>query len=166
MRAVLQRVSRASVEAGSERAGGIGPGLLVLIAAEKGDAPAQADWIARKIAELRIFEDDAGKMNRSVVEAGGSVLLVSQFTLAADCRKGRRPSFARAALPDEAKPLLARVREGLERAGLTVEEGRFGEHMKVELVNDGPVTIVLEKRPGQDQHGISSQRHEEHGERH
>ncbi len=132
------------------RVGEIGRGLLVLLAVEKGDTPAEAEWIARKVAELRIFEDDEGRMNRSVadLEPPGEVLLVSQFTLAADCRKGRRPSFAKAAQPEEAKPLLTCVKAGLEKAGLRVAEGRFGEHMHVSLVNDGPVTIVLEKRPG------------------
>ncbi len=153
MRAVLQRVVRASVDAvdaGGERAGAIGRGLLVLLAVEKGDTAAEAEWIARKTAELRVFEDDDHKMNRSVADLRppGEVLLVSQFTLAADCRKGRRPSFAKAAAPEEAKPLLARVKAGLEEAGLHVEEGRFGEHMHVSLVNDGPVTIILERRPG------------------
>ncbi len=146
MRAVLQRVCEASVAVESEAVAGIGPGLLVLLAVEKGDTEAQADWIARKIAELRIFEDDQGKMNKSVAEVGGSVLLVSQFTLAADCRKGRRPSFDRAAPPDEALPMLARVKSGIESRGLAVAEGRFGAHMKVSLVNDGPVTILLQQR--------------------
>ncbi|MHC5056574.1 MAG: D-aminoacyl-tRNA deacylase [Planctomycetota bacterium] len=151
MRAVLQRVLEASVDlADAERVGEIGRGLLVLLAVEKGDSPEEADWLARKIAELRIFEDETGRMNRSVaaLDPPGEVLLVSQFTLAADCRKGRRPSFAKAAQPEEAKPLLARVKAGLEEAGLEVKEGRFGEHMHVSLVNDGPVTIVLERRPG------------------
>lgn len=153
MRAVLQRVLKAAVDladAEGERAGEIGRGLLVLLAVEKGDTPAEAEWIARKAAELRIFEDAEGKMNRSVIDLDppGEVLLVSQFTLAADCRKGRRPSFAKAADPDEARPLLARVKVVFEEAGLQVEEGRFGEHMRVSLVNDGPVTIVLKKRPG------------------
>jgi D-tyrosyl-tRNA(Tyr) deacylase len=152
LRAVLQRVSQASVDVAgetSERASEIGCGLVVLLAIEKGDTAAEAEWMARKVSELRIFEDDEGKMNRSVadLEPPGEVLLVSQFTLAADCRKGRRPSFAKAAQPDEAKPLLARVKAGLERAGLKVKEGRFGEHMHVSLVNDGPVTIILERRP-------------------
>jgi len=152
LRAVLQRVLKASVDladADGERVGEIGRGLLVLLAVERGDSSEEAEWIARKIAELRIFEDESGRMNRSVADLApaGEVLLVSQFTLAADCRKGRRPSFAKAAQPDEAKPLLARVRAGLEKAGLKVAEGRFGEHMHVSLVNDGPVTIVLEKRP-------------------
>jgi D-tyrosyl-tRNA(Tyr) deacylase len=144
MRAVLQRVARASVSVEGARLGEIGAGLVVLLAVEKGDLEADADWTARKIAELRIFEDEARKMNRSVVEAGGAVLLISQFTLAADCRKGRRPSFDRAAPPEEARPLIARVRSSLEGAGLLVAEGRFGATMAVELVNDGPVTIVLE----------------------
>ena len=146
MRAVLQRVSRASVEVKGERVAQTGAGLLVFIAVEKGDTLAEADWMAGKIAELRIFEDDAWKMNRSVSDLGGEILLVSQFTLAADCRKGRRPSFDGAAAPEDAKPLIARVRSTLEAAGLTVREGAFGKYMKVELVNDGPVTIVLERR--------------------
>jgi D-tyrosyl-tRNA(Tyr) deacylase len=150
MRAVLQRVTRASVEVGEECVARIGPGLVCLLAVEKGDTGLSADWTARKIAEMRILADDEGKMNRSVAETGGSVLLVSQFTLAADCRKGRRPSFDRAAPPEEAKPLIARVREGLEAAGLEVREGRFGEHMALSLVNDGPVTVVLERGPGKD----------------
>jgi len=130
-----------------ERVGEIGPGLAVLLAVEKGDTPSQAEWMARKIAELRIFEDSQGKMNRSVADLDppGEVLLVSQFTLAADCRKGRRPSFVKAAPPEKAKPLLARVKAHLEEAGLRVAEGRFGEHMRVSLVNDGPVTIILER---------------------
>lgn len=148
MRAVLQRVSEASVTVDAETVSEIGAGLLVLLAVEKGDTAAEADWIANKIADLRVFEDEHDKMNRSVADAGGSVLLVSQFTLAADCRKGRRPSFDRAAPPDEAIPMLARVKQALESRGLTVAEGRFGKHMEVRLVNDGPVTISLERRPG------------------
>ena len=147
MRAVLQRVSEASVTVDAETVSEIGAGLLVLLAVEKGDTAAEADWIANKIADLRVFEDEHDKMNRSVADAGGSVLLVSQFTLAADCRKGRRPSFDRAAPPDDAVPMLARVRAGLESRGLTVAEGRFGAHMRVSLVNDGPVTILLERLP-------------------
>ena len=148
MRAVLQRVSEASVTVDAETVSEIGAGLLVLLAVEKGDTAAEADWIANKIADLRVFEDEHDKMNRSVADAGGSVLLVSQFTLAADCRKGRRPSFDRAAPPDEAIPMLARVKQALESRGLTDAEGRFGKHMEVRLVNDGPVTISLERRPG------------------
>jgi len=152
LRAVLQRVSKASVDLPGEppqRVGEIGPGLAVLLAVEKGDTPGQAEWMARKIAELRIFEDSQGKMNRSVADLDppGEVLLVSQFTLAADCRKGRRPSFVNAAPPEEARPILARVKTVLEEAVLRVAEGSFGEHMHVSLVNDGPVTIVLEKPP-------------------
>ena len=146
MRAVLQRVSRASVEVKDDRVAETGAGLLVFIAVEKGDTLGEADWMARKIAELRVFEDDAWKMNRSVTDVGGEILLVSQFTLAADCRKGRRPSFDGAAAPEEARPLIARVRSTLEAGGLVVREGAFGSHMKIELVNDGPVTIVLERR--------------------
>jgi D-tyrosyl-tRNA(Tyr) deacylase len=148
MRAVLQRVIRASVAVGAETISSIARGLVVLLAVEKGDTQSEAEWIAEKTAELRIFEDGERKMNRSVLEAGGEVLLVSQFTLAADCRKGRRPSFDSAAAPEDATPLIALVRTGLEATGLRVAEGRFGEHMRIDLVNDGPVTIVLERHHG------------------
>ena len=147
MRAVLQRVLRASVEVEERTVGTIEHGLLVLLAVEKDDTQAEADWIAGKIAALRIFEDDERKMNRSVLEVGGSVLLISQSTLAADCRKGRRPGFDKAADPEQAKPMIAHTKKTLEAAGLVVAEGEFGAHMKVELLNDGPVTIVLERRP-------------------
>ena len=147
MRALLQRVSEASVTVEGETVGRIGPGLLVLLAVERGDTESEACWIAKKIAELRIFEDDQGKMNVSIVDTAGSVLLVPQFTLAADCRKGRRPSFDKATPPEEAIPMLGRVKTALEEGGLPVAEGRFGAHMKVSLVNDGPVTLLLERRP-------------------
>ncbi len=146
MRAVLQRVKRASVDVGGERVAEIGRGLLVLLCAETGDTPAEADWIAGKLLDLRVFEDDAGRMNLSVRDIGGAVLLVPQFTLAADCRKGRRPSFAGAAEPEHAKELLERVRAAVAGAGVRTEQGRFGERMSVKLVNDGPVTIILERR--------------------
>lgn len=144
MRAVLQRVSRAGVAVDGETTGAVGGGLLVLAGVRKGDTPEDAAWVAAKIAALRIFPDDAGKMNRSVGEAGGAVLLVSQFTLYGDVRKGRRPSFGRAAPPEEAVPLLDVLKRDLETAGLRVETGRFGAHMMVELVNDGPVTIIVD----------------------
>ena len=122
-----------------ERISDIGPGLLVLLGVKRGDTPEQADKIARKLLALRIFEDDEGRMNRSVQETRGEVLCVSQFTLYGDARKGNRPSFVDAAPPEEAEPLYERVRAALDARG-----GRFGAHMEVELVNDGPVTIVVE----------------------
>ncbi len=144
MRAVVQRVTRAGVEIGGEEVSRIGPGLLVLLGVGEGDGETDADYMARKIADLRIFEDDEGRMNRSVAEAGGAVLLVSQFTLYGDCRKGRRPSFSHAAAPDEAVRLYELVAARLRDAGLQVGTGRFQETMQVELVNDGPVTILLD----------------------
>lgn len=148
MRAVLQRVSEAAVEVSGEPVAGIGRGLLVLLAVEKGDDDEELAWTARKIGELRIFQDEERKMNRSVSETGGEVLLVSQFTLAADVRKGRRPSFDKAEGPERAEALLKRLAGMLGSGGLVVKMGRFGAHMRVRLVNDGPVTIILEKRPG------------------
>jgi len=144
MKAVVQRVSDAGVAIGGREVGAIGRGLLVLLGVETGDDGATADLLARKIAALRIFEDDAGKMNRSVLEVGGGLLVVSQFTLLADTRKGNRPSFTAAAPPDEAAPAVARFAEALRALGVKVETGVFGARMEVELVNDGPVTIVLD----------------------
>ena len=143
---LLQRVSHARVVVAGETVGEIGRGLLVLVGAAAGDAPADAAALADKVAGLRIFPDDEGKMNRSVVEAGGAALVVSQFTLYGDVRKGRRPSFVHAAHPDVAIPLYERFSEILrEEAPGKVETGIFGAHMDVALVNDGPVTLVLEK---------------------
>jgi D-tyrosyl-tRNA(Tyr) deacylase len=144
MRAVLQRVTRASVVVDGETVGRIGPGWLVLLGVAKGDITNNADWMADKIAGLRGFADEAGRMNRSVGDIGGGVLVVSQFTLLADCRKGRRPGFDAAAEPGEADRLYGRVVERLTAAGLAVATGRFGAHMEVELVNDGPVTFLLD----------------------
>ncbi len=144
MRALLQRVSRSSVTVESEVTGSIDQGLLVLAAVRHGDSPEHASWLARKIAGLRIFPDDTGKMNRSVVEAGGRILLVSQFTLYGDARKGRRPSFTDSAPPDVAVPLLDDLKRRLEEEGVSVETGRFGAHMEVDLLNDGPVTMMLD----------------------
>lgn len=146
MRLVVQRVSRASVAVDGRVAGEIGVGLMVLVGVEVGDDERDAEIAAEKIANLRIFPDEAGLMNRSVREAGGAVLLVSQFTLHGDVRKGRRPSFIRAAREDAAKPLYERVGALLERDGLTVGYGVFGAHMDVELVNDGPVTILVDTK--------------------
>ena len=139
MRALVQRVSEASVSVGGEEMSRIGPGLLVLLGVRRGDAPEQADRIARKLLALRVFEDDEGRMNLSVGESGGELLCVSQFTLYGDARKGNRPSFVDAAPPDEAEPLYERV-----RAALGAEGGVFGAHMDVALVNDGPVTLLIE----------------------
>jgi D-tyrosyl-tRNA(Tyr) deacylase len=141
---VVQRVARARVDVDGRTVGAIAGGLCVLVGAGTGDTEADADWIARKIADLRIFEDDAGKMNRSVEDTAGAVLVVSQFTLYADVAKGRRPSFVGALAPERAAPLVDRVCAGLRARGLTVETGAFGASMDVHLVNQGPVTIVLE----------------------
>lgn len=147
MRAVVQRVSQASVSVAGESVGSIGPGLLVLLGVARDDAAADAQFIARKLARLRIFGDDQGLMNRSVRDIGGGVLLVSQFTLLGDTRKGNRPGFGQAAGPELAEQLYLDVAGELRREGITVATGRFGAMMQVELVNDGPVTIILESRP-------------------
>jgi D-tyrosyl-tRNA(Tyr) deacylase len=142
-------VSRASVTVGDRLVGSIDRGLLVLVGVEKPDGPADAEYIAGKIAELRVFEDPAdpsGHMNRSVRDIGGAVLVVSQFTLAADCRKGRRPSFDEAAAPQVAKPLYEEVVKGLQASGVRVATGEFQAMMQVSLVNDGPVTFILDSR--------------------
>ena len=148
MRAVVQRVSRARVTVDAEETGAIGTGLLVLVGAADGDGSADAIALANKVLGLRIFADDEGRMNRDVVEAAGGILVVSQFTLLADARKGRRPSFVGAAAPEVAEPLVAAIVEHMAAAGVPVATGRFGARMMVELVNDGPVTIVLEMRNG------------------
>ncbi len=145
---VLQRVSRASVRVDGEVVGRIGTGLLVLAAVERGDGRREALWCARKVAEIRIFPDAEEKMNRSVRDAGGAVLAVSQFTLAGELAKWTRPSFTRAARPEEAKPLFDLLVDEIRTAGLAVETGVFQAMMEVELVNDGPVTIVLRRPPG------------------
>ena len=146
MRCVVQRVSHASVKVGDEWISQIGRGYMVLVGAEDGDTEADARYCADKIAGLRVFEDENDKMNLSVRDVGGSVLLVSQFTLLGDARHGRRPSFSNAARPEAAEPLCATLQAMLEAAGLKVYTGRFRTHMKVELLNDGPVTILLDSR--------------------
>jgi D-tyrosyl-tRNA(Tyr) deacylase len=146
MRAVLQRVREASVTVDGQIVGQIGPGLLVLLGVGKSDTDADVDFMVDKVPLLRIFEDDAGKMNRSLLDGTRQLLAVSQFTLCADTRKGRRPSFTDAMPPDEAKRLYASFCEKCRAAGLTVAEGVFAADMKVALVNDGPVTIVLDSR--------------------
>jgi D-aminoacyl-tRNA deacylase len=146
VRAVVQRVSSASVRVAERVTGAIGPGLLVLVGVSVDDADGDSAWMAEKVAGLRIFHDDAGLMNRSVVESNGSVLLVSQFTLLGDARKGRRPSFITAAKEPLASGLYERTGRELERIGLRVAYGEFGADMAVELVNDGPVTILLDSK--------------------
>lgn len=146
MRAVVQRVSRAEVRVGGETVGAVGRGLLLLVGVEAGDGEADAEYVAEKTAALRVFEDAAGKMNLSVREAGGGVLVVSQFTLLGDCRKGRRPSFTASAEPGAAEALYLSVARRLAAAGLPVATGRFRAEMAVELVNDGPVTLLLDSR--------------------
>lgn len=148
MRAVVQRVSRAKVTVASQVAEEIGMGLLVLLGVGIEDAAADADYLADKILGLRIFEDDDGKMNRSVVDVGGAVLVVSQFTLYGDTRKGKRPSFADAARPDKACRLYEYFVERIRATGARCETGRFQEMMQVELVNEGPVTILLDSEKG------------------
>lgn len=144
MKALIQRVREASVTVADETVGAIGPGLLVLFCAEDGDRPDDVELLARKTANLRIFEDEAGKMNRSIVDTGGAVLAVSQFTLAGDARKGNRPSFVRAAAPEPATAAYEQYCDALRDFGLRVETGRFAARMQVALVNDGPVTIWLD----------------------
>jgi D-tyrosyl-tRNA(Tyr) deacylase len=141
----LQRVSRAKVEIAGETVGEIGFGVLVLLGIEAGDDDEKLAWAARKTAELRIFQDDEDKMNRSLLEAGGSALVVSQFTLLADVSKGRRPSFVKAADPEIAEPMCERFVSLLREQGIHTESGRFGGKMSVTLLNEGPVTIVLDK---------------------
>ncbi len=148
MRAVVQRVAEASVAVGGEIVGVIGPGLAVLVGAAPGDGVADAHALADKLVGLRIFPDGEGRMNRSVADAGGEVLVVSQFTLLADVRKGRRPSFTGAAAPEVAEPLVEAVAARVEAAGVRCAAGVFGAMMQVSLVNDGPVTIVIDVEGG------------------
>jgi D-tyrosyl-tRNA(Tyr) deacylase len=146
MRAVIQRVSRAKVTSGGETVGAIGQGLLVLVGFGHGDDGAAVAWMAEKIVKLRIFEDEAGKMNRSVADVGGGVLIVPQFTLYGDAQKGNRPGFDAAARPERSEPLFRELVAYLtERTSLFVASGSFGAQMDVELVNDGPVSILLER---------------------
>jgi D-tyrosyl-tRNA(Tyr) deacylase len=144
MRVVLQRVTQGRVSVGGQSVAEIGRGLVLLVGVGPDDGEAQARQLAEKIAHLRIFEDPAGKMNLSILEAGGEALVVSQFTLYADTRKGRRPSFTSAALPELARPLVERLAELLRELGVPSRSGEFGAHMLVEIANDGPVTIWLE----------------------
>ena len=145
MRVVVQRVRRASVSVDGKVVGQIGRGVMVLVGVREADTAEEARWLANKIAGLRIFEDEEGKMNRSVLETGGSALVVSQFTLYADARKGRRPSFTEAARPDMAAALIRRFIDFLQEEGVPTEKGIFQAMMLVEIHNDGPVTIILER---------------------
>jgi len=146
MRAVVQRVSRASVSIEGQIVGEIGAGLLVLLGVAPDDTSERAAWLAEKIASLRIFRDDEGKMNRDVTEARGKALIVSQFTLYGDCRKGRRPSFVDAAPPALAIPLYEAFIVAMKAQGVPVATGQFGADMQVELVNDGPVTLIIDSK--------------------
>lgn len=146
MRAVVQRVTRSAVRVENKETAKIGRGLLVLLAVARGDSREDAAYLAEKIAHLRIFEDGRDKMNRSLLDITGEVLVVSQFTLMGDCRKGRRPSFTAAAPPEQANTLYAHFAELLGEKGLGVSTGRFGTMMQVSLINDGPVTLILESR--------------------
>ena len=144
MRAVVQRVIESSVRVGDDNLGRIGRGLLVLLGVARNDDARSADLLAEKISNLRIFEDPAGKLNLSLLDIRGEMLVVSQFTLLGDCRKGRRPSFVQAADPEKADALYARFVEAVHRKGIRVQTGRFGARMAVTLVNDGPVTLIVE----------------------
>ncbi|MDD6040921.1 MAG: D-aminoacyl-tRNA deacylase [Clostridia bacterium] len=146
MRAVIQRVTRASVTIGDEVVGQIGPGFLVLIGVEEGDGEADLKYLSVKVPHLRIFEDENGKMNRSLLDVGGQILAVSQFTLLGDARSSRRPSFTQAARPETANPMYERLVAAWREQGIEVQTGRFGADMKVELVNDGPVTLLMDSR--------------------
>jgi D-tyrosyl-tRNA(Tyr) deacylase len=148
MKAVIQRVTRASVEVDGRTVGTIGSGLLVLLGVAKGDGEPDCRFMIEKLRGLRIFSDEAGKMNRSLADVSGAILLVSQFTLLGNTRSGRRPGFDDAAPPEEAKQWYEEVMSGLKAQGTAVEAGVFAAHMKVELVNDGPVTFLLDSRGG------------------
>ncbi|MGQ9552906.1 MAG: D-aminoacyl-tRNA deacylase [Anaerolineae bacterium] len=145
MRALVQRVARAAVKVGGTSVANIGPGLLILLGVRQGDSAEQAAWLADKVANLRIFEDEAGKMNLSILDVGGQALVIPQFTLYADAQKGRRPSFSEAAPPQLAEPLVAAFIRYLKDIGLATQSGVFAAHMLVEIHNDGPVTILLER---------------------
>jgi len=146
LRAVMQRVTRGAVAVDGQTIGEIGRGLVVLLGVGRGDTAGEAGYLADKVANLRVFEDTDGKMNLSVIDTGGAVLAVSQFTLYGDCRKGRRPGFSEACSPDEAKELYNTFVKELERLGIKVATGCFREHMTVEIINDGPVTLLLDSK--------------------
>lgn len=144
MKLVIQRVANATIEVNSEVIGKIEKGFLVLVGVKQGDTKEQADFLVKKLCNLRVFEDENNKMNLSIKDIKGKLLIVSQFTLYADCKKGNRPSFIEAARPEEAEPLYEYFKKGCRDEGIEVESGKFGADMKVSLLNDGPVTIVIE----------------------
>src|SRR4051812_34097661 len=146
MRAVVQRVSEATVTVDAKVVGQVGPGLCVLVGVAQGDTVVDAEWLSAKVCELRIFEDEAGKMNRSLLDIRGAILAVSQFTLLGDAQKGRRPSFIGAARPEEAQPLYAKFCALCRERGVLVEEGVFRATMQVRIANEGPVTLILDSR--------------------
>ncbi|MEK7068014.1 MAG: D-aminoacyl-tRNA deacylase [Patescibacteria group bacterium] len=146
MRIVVQRVKQASVKINNKIVSQIGDGLLVLLAVHADDAPKDIDWLVKKVMNLRIFEDEAGKMNKSVRDAGGSILVVSQFTLYGDCTDGNRPSFIQSARPAKAKEYYEKFVDKLHKLKVPVESGKFQEQMEVELINDGPVTIIIDSK--------------------
>ncbi|MBC2716691.1 MAG: D-tyrosyl-tRNA(Tyr) deacylase [Desulfobacteraceae bacterium] len=146
MKAVIQRVKTASVTVDKKQISKIGPGLLIFLGVSHSDEPSDAEYLADKVANLRIFEDQDAKMNRSLMDIGGEILVVSQFTLYGDCRKGRRPSFINAAPPEKAEKLYAYFTEQMEKKGIPAQSGRFRAMMDVELVNDGPVTLIIESK--------------------
>jgi D-tyrosyl-tRNA(Tyr) deacylase len=146
MRAVIQRVTSSVVQVGNKVVSSIGPGLLVLLGVSRSDGEREVEYLSEKIMHLRIFEDDGGKMNRSLFETGGAIMVVSQFTLLGDCRKGRRPSFIEAAAPEQAEKLYEYFVHQLKSRGVSVAKGQFQAKMAVSLVNDGPVTLILESK--------------------
>ena len=146
MRAVIQRVSQAKVVVDDNTVGQIGKGFMILLGVHEQDTQTDVDYLVGKISKLRVFEDDQQKMNRSIIDVGGEILSISQFTLFADTKKGNRPSFVQAAKPDVAIPLYESFNEGLRQAGIPVETGIFGADMKCHLVNDGPVTIIIDSQ--------------------
>jgi D-tyrosyl-tRNA(Tyr) deacylase len=148
MKLVIQRVKHAQVEVDGKIVGKIAQGAMVLVGVTHGDTSKEGEWLASKLANLRMFEDAEGKVNRSLLDISGEILVVTQFTLYADCANGRRPSFTKAALPDVAKPLCEFFVEVLRKTGLKVETGIFGAEMQVSLLNNGPVTLILERLPG------------------
>lgn len=146
LRALVQRVSRGSVSVGGQKVGAIGRGLVILLGVRNGDTDADAEYLADKCIQLRIFPDEEGKFDRSCVDVGGEVLVVSQFTLYGDTRKGRRPSFVESARPEISEPLYLKFIEGIRRKGMVVEQGVFGAMMELEIHNDGPVTLMIESK--------------------
>lgn len=156
MRVVVQRVTQASVTVDGAVVGQIGPGLLALVGFRPGDGEAELDWMATKLVGLRLFEDTAGKMNLSVAEIGGELLLVPQFTLYGDCRKGRRPGFSEALAPEQATVLFDRFCDRVGQAGPPVARGVFGAHMQVALLNDGPVTLIIDRDAEAGKRGLES----------